>query len=143
MSARPGPVFRLEIVAAQPDIDGLGHVSNLAYVRWVQDVAVAHSAAVGWDLGAYRELGSVFVVRRHEVDYLRPALEGDRVRLETWVDKWGAATCERHTSIVRASDEVELARAKTTWALVGVETARPCRIPTSLRGSFIASENLG
>ena len=74
--------FRLDLTVADDDIDVLGHASNIAFVRWIQDVAIAHSAAVGLDLEGYRRLGAVFVVVRHEIDYLRPALRGDGSRRE-------------------------------------------------------------
>jgi len=34
--------FDLPITVGEGDIDSLGHVNNVVYVRWVQDVAVAH-----------------------------------------------------------------------------------------------------
>ncbi len=130
------PRFRLDIVAAPDDIDELDHVSNIAYVRWVQRVAQAHSDAVGWDYQAYRDLGAVFVVRRHEVDYLRPALLGDPIALVTWIESWAGASSVRRTSIIRSTDQLELARAATTWALVSATTGRPVRIPPHLRDAF-------
>lgn len=86
------PEFHQQIVAPKSDVDELGHVSNIAYVRWIQEVAKAHSAAVGLDHAAYIGLGAVFVVRRHEIEYLAPAYGGDDVRLITWIEKWTAAT---------------------------------------------------
>jgi hypothetical protein len=83
-----GPIrFELELVAGPGDIDELGHVSNITYVSWLQLAATEHSSAVGWDHAAYRALGSVFVVKRHEIDYRVPAYDGqpaphrDRARL--------------------------------------------------------------
>ncbi len=130
------PEFTQSIVAAEQEIDEYGHVSNIAYVRWIQEVAKGHSHALGWDYPAYVRLGAVFVVRRHEVDYLAPAYAGDAVTLTTWIESWSAATCVRRTRITRASDGRELARAATTWALVSATTGRPTRIPPELRDAF-------
>ena len=130
------PTFRLEVTPVPEDIDTLEHVSNITYVRWVQQVAEAHSTAVGWDQTAYRALGRVFVVRRHEIDYKRPALAGDLVILETWVESWRAASSIRKTIIKRASDDAELARASTEWVLVSFDTGRPGRITDQLRSDF-------
>jgi acyl-CoA thioester hydrolase len=130
------PVFQLEIVAAPDDIDELDHVSNIAYVRWVLRVAQAHSDAVGWDYKAYVALGAVFVVRRHEVDYLRPALLGDRIVLSTWIESWAGASCVRRTSIVRQLDGVELCKASTQWALMTAASGRPTRITPALLDAF-------
>src|SRR5258708_28797387 len=96
-------IFRHEIVVVPGDIDVLGHASNITFVRWIQDSALAHSAAVGLDVGAYKELGAVFVVVRHEIDYARPALVDDGLEARTWVTRvmaakrLRAAASARHT----------------------------------------------
>jgi acyl-CoA thioester hydrolase len=122
------------------DIDMLGHASNIAYLRWVQDVAVAHSAAVGLDMEGYSQLGAVFVVRRHEIDYLRPVVRGETLQLRTWIDSAFAAKCQRATEILRVGDgsspPVVVARAMTTWGFVELTTGRPTRIPDSVRVAF-------
>src|SRR4051794_30747047 len=100
--AAPAP-FTMPLEVGEDDIDMLGHASNIAYVRWVQDVAVAHSAAVGLDMEKYSQLGAVFVVRRHEIDYLRPVVRGETLQLRTWIDSAFAAKCKRATEIVRVS----------------------------------------
>jgi len=129
-------LFRQRVVVADGDIDELGHASNISYLRWIQLVAKGHSERVGWSYERYLELGAVFVVRRHEVDYLRPAMPGDELELRTWVEGWRAATSVRQTRIVRASDGAELARGCTTWALVAVDGGRPTRIPAEVRQAF-------
>jgi acyl-CoA thioester hydrolase len=133
---RVSAIFRHIIFAADSDVDMMGHVSNVAYVRWVQDVALAHSTAVGWDMNRYFELGAAFLVRRHEVDYLRQAYAGDGIEVSTWIAKWTAATSIRRTAIVRIGDQVELARASTTWALVVRDSGRPRRIPREIQQAF-------
>ncbi len=137
------PRFRREIVAQPEDIDQLGHVSNITYLRWVQLVATEHSAAAGWDHDAYRALGAVFVVRRHEIDYRVPAYAGDRIELCTWVESWRTASTLRRTEIIRLGDghgdrgPQLLASAATTWAMVSFESGRPRRIPEELRVPFL------
>jgi acyl-CoA thioester hydrolase len=128
--------FRLELVVGVEDVDMLGHASNIAFVRWIQDVAVAHSAAVGFDLEAYRRLGAVFVVVRHEVDYVRPALRGDVVEARTWISSVMAAKCHRATELTRTLDGQLLAKAVTTWGFVELATGRPRRIDEELRAAF-------
>jgi acyl-CoA thioester hydrolase len=130
------PIFALTFDVQASDIDPLGHVNNIAYVRWVQDVAVAHSAAVGMDFAAYGRLGGIFVVRRHEIDYLRPVLRGDRILARTWISGVMAAKCFRSTELVRESGTVTVARAVTTWGFVDTQTGRPTRIPIALREAF-------
>lgn len=134
------PAYVLERVAEPDVIDELSHVSNVAYVGWIQDAAKAHSAAVGWGWQAYSELGAVFVVRRHEIDYQAQVREGERLRITTWVEKWSAVTSERHTTIEKADGTVAV-RAKTLWAMVDLATGRPRRVPGTIREAFgVAAE---
>lgn len=128
------PRHRLELVVRDADIDDLGHVGNVVYLGWVLHAAAAHSAEAGWDLAALQRAGSVWVVRRHEIEYLAPALPGDRIAIETWVDAWDAASCLRRTRIRRG--DVELCRAATRWVLVGFPGGRPRRVPPEMRAAF-------
>ena len=120
-------------------IDELDHVSNVAYVGWIQDVAKAHSAAVGWDSPAYFALGAVFVVRRHEIEYLAQVREGERVALTTWIEKWSAVTSERHTRITKVEGGADVVRAKTLWAMIDFATGRPRRVPKEIRDAFASA----
>lgn len=126
----------MEIVASREEIDELGHVSNITYVKWIQEVAKSHSQAVGWDYDRYFAAGMVFVVRRHEIEYVVPAMEGDAIRLRTWVASWRGASSERHTRIERLADGRELARGVTQWVLVATSGGRPKRIPPEIVTAF-------
>ena len=121
---------------APGDIDELGHASNLVYLRWLQEAALAHSTSLGFDQAAYLKMGQVWVVRRHEIVYLRPAFEGDELRVETRVTTMGAASSERRTRIVKIADGSALAEAVTDWAFVDIARGRPVRIPEQIRSRF-------
>jgi acyl-CoA thioester hydrolase len=125
--------FRLDLVVLDEDIDALGHASNIAFVRWLQSAAIAHSVALGLDLEAYRRLGAVFVVVRHEIDYVRPAMCGDVIEARTWVSSVMAAKCLRSTELVRKSDGQLLAKGVTTWGFVEFASGRPKRITQDVR----------
>jgi acyl-CoA thioester hydrolase len=124
----------MPIAATTDDIDDVGHVSNLVYVRWVLDIAMEHSRSLGWDYPRYRELGAVFVVRRQEIDYVAQVRAGDSLVAETWVEGWRPASCLRRTEIRR--DAKVVARGATTWALISLTSGRPQRIPDELRALF-------
>jgi acyl-CoA thioester hydrolase len=126
--------FRFPITATAADIDELGHVGNQVYLRWVLDTATAHSEARGWGHAEYLASGNVWVVRRHEIDYLAQVTVGQQLVGETWVDPWKLASCVRRTEILR--DGVVVARAATTWAFMAIATGRPQRIPDDLRALF-------
>ena len=126
--------FLLRVRAEPADIDGLGHVSNLVYLRWVLEAALAHSTAKGLDEAAYKARGQGWVVRRHEIDYLRAAFAGDVLVVETRVASIAAASSTRRTRILREGEV--LARAATNWAYVDFRSGRPMRIPDEVKRLF-------
>ncbi|HEY0253876.1 MAG TPA: thioesterase family protein [Kofleriaceae bacterium] len=126
--------FTLPIEVTDTDIDELGHVGNQVYLRWVLDVATAHSDSLGYTLEAYRTIGGIFIVRRHELDYLAQVKVGDELRAETWVPTWKLASCVRHTEILRG--ETVVLRAQTTWAFMSLASGRPIKISDEIRGLF-------
>ena len=65
--------FEKSITATKADIDELGHVNNAVWVQWIQDVAVSHWYALAPADYADRY---IWVVTRHEIDYLRAVLPG-------------------------------------------------------------------
>ena len=117
------------------EIDPLGHANNVSYVQWLQDAAIAHSTAQGWPMSRYREIGFAWVVRRHTVEYLQPAVEGDRIVVRTGVADMQRVTSRRRYEIV--SEERILARAETNWAFIRTTDGKLTRIPESLAGSFV------
>jgi acyl-CoA thioester hydrolase len=120
------------------DIDELAHMSNVSVVRWIQDAARDASTVRGWDFARYTAFGAFFVVRRHEVEYLRQAFEGEELTLTTWVSSWKGASSWRETRITRGEDMI--VRARTLWAFMDTTSHRPRRIPPEMRETFAAIE---
>lgn len=122
-------------MVTREEIDDLGHAANFHYIRWLQDAAVAHSTANGWPPERYNELGAGWVVRSHDIVYLRPAFEGDRLTIRTWVADLGRATSLRRYEIRNQHGEV-LAEAGTDWAFTDYARQRAIRIPPEVAGDF-------
>ncbi len=116
--------------------DENGHISNVSYVRWIQDAARAHTEVVGWDRAAYERVGGTFIVKRHEVDYKRGCHAGDEVVVTTAVEECRLASAIRRTRVVRVKDNAEILRARTEWVFVLIEGHRPSRIPAGVLEAF-------
>ena len=129
--------FAVTIRVPDADIDRQGHVNNVAFIRYVQEAAVAH-----WSAVAPPDLQASFtwVVRRHEVEYLRPAFPGDELLTRTWVGEPTGATWERFTEVFRAGEERPIATARTVWVLLDAATGRPRRVDTALVALFPSAE---
>lgn len=125
--------YEIPIDIRPEDIDDLGHVNNVVYLRWVQEAATAHWQA----RAAPEDQAAVFwVVSRHELDYMRPAHLDTEVVARTWVGTARRLQFERHTELVRASDGEVLVRARTLWIPVDAETLRPTAVSASVRETF-------
>ena len=120
----------------EDDCDELGHVNNVTWVRFVIELATAHSDAVGLDWDAYRALGGAFVVHRQEVEYLAPAVPGEALREETWIVEMRGARCVRRSRFLRAVDAAVLLEARTTWVFAALASGRPRRIPAAVGERF-------
>lgn len=129
------PVFHYLHTVAPEEIDELGHAGNVHYVRWMQEAAVAHSAALGWPLARFQALGAGWVVRSHRVTYLQQALRGESIEVRTWVANMRRSTSLRRYEIRSAAGDL-LARAETDWAFIDYARQRPVRVPPEVAGSF-------
>jgi acyl-CoA thioester hydrolase len=120
--------FRVE----PTDIDEQGHVNNVSFLRWIQDVAVAH-----WRHSATAEQQGRFswVVVRHEIDYKKQAFLNDEITATTWVGEWSKVTCERFTEIRR--NEELIVQSRTVWCMLDRKTAKPARIASNLVERFV------
>lgn len=116
-------VFTLKIKVSVDDIDTLDHVNNLVYVKWMDDIATTH-----WNfLTKENPLPQyVWVVMRHEIDYLKQAGLGDEITVKTWVGETRGITSIRFMEFYK--DSILLVKAKTTWAMLDAKTFKPTRI---------------
>ncbi len=122
------------------EIDALGHVNNLAYLKWMQSAAVAHSAACGWPTERYLETGAGWVVRSHRIEYLKPALVTEPIMIRTWIASFKKVTSLRCYQIWRPTDDALLAEAETNWAFIGLEHRVPRRIPMEVIAAFAPAD---
>ena len=129
----PVPAFEQTVRVEPADIDTLGHVNNIVYLRWVQDVAAAHWFAAA---PAEDQAGLVWMVVRHEIDYVTPAVLGDEVVLRTWIGTAVGLRFDRHTEVLRGSDRKPLAKAATVWVPIDAQTGRPRRVSDRVRKMF-------
>ena len=122
------------ITATEADIDELGHVNNAVWVKWIQDIAVAHWAAIAT---AEQQAAYIWVVTRHEIDYRGNVGPGETVTGETWVpEPPRGARFDRHVRFTGADGKVKV-EAVSTWALLDRETGRLLRVRPELAAPFL------
>ncbi len=125
--------FEITIEVSEKDIDELNHVNNVVYLRWVQEVAIAHWKAAAT---AEQQENILWIVRRHEIEYKQAAHLGDKIIAATWVGGASELIFERHTEILRSTDRKLLAKARTLWIPINSKSGRPVRVDADVRGRF-------
>ncbi len=110
------------------DIDFAGVVSNLTYIRWLEDLRNLF-AARSLPLGVAMQRGIVPVLMRTEIDYLAPVRFPDTVAGRMWLSERGRARFILAAEFARQSDGVSVAKARQTGAFVTLATQRPVRLP--------------
>ena len=119
----------LPVVVNDAHIDLMQHVNNVHYLQWLENVAWDHSVALDMRQDDYTRLGHGMVVRRHELDYVAPALLGDRVLLGTWITGLDRLSLHRRYQFVRESDGATLFRGATHFVCVEIASGKVRRMP--------------
>jgi YbgC/YbaW family acyl-CoA thioester hydrolase len=86
------------------DLDQVQHVNNAVYLAYI-------------------------MARRHQIEYLGPAVLNDDLELTTWLSDVKDTTAHRHYAVTRASDGSPVVRARTFCVWVDLETGEPVPIP--------------
>lgn len=115
-------------------IDENGHVNNVAYVQWMQDIAIEHYQSIG-GLEAQGN-HATWVVREHRIEYLLPAFAGEEIEIRTWVENLRRVRSLRKYEFLRKLDGKILVKGETDWVFVNVRTGRPIPIPENVSNVF-------
>lgn len=108
-------------------IDENGHTNNVAYVQWMQDIAVEHYASIGGIEAQGKD--ATWFVREHRIEYLLPAFAGEEIEIRTWIENVRRVRSLRKYEFVRKSDGKVLVKGETDWVFVDAKTGRPLPIP--------------
>jgi acyl-CoA thioester hydrolase len=129
-------IVTLEVAAS--DIDAYNHVNNSVYLSWFDEAAWSHSAALGITLEECVRIRRGMAAHRTEIDYQRAAVLGDQVSVATWiVSTDNKLRVERRFQVRRASDRETLARARTDYVCINLDSGRACRMPESFARRYI------
>ena len=138
----PNPhIVTVEVVPS--DIDAYDHVNNAVYFSWFDRVAWAHSAALGIPLEECVRIRRGMAAHRTEIDYLRAAVLGDRVSVGTWiVSTDGKLRVERRFQVRRTPEGETLARARTDYVCINLDSGRATRMPESFSRKYVTNESV-
>lgn len=120
-------VFEHIVKVVATDIDELNHVNNVVYFTYLQQAAMAH-----WYSSVPTELSDSmrWVVKKHEIEYFKPAVLDDEIIIKTWVENFSGVTSDRHYEIYE--NDILLVKARTLWVALDPVSMRPKRVPVDL-----------
>ncbi len=100
-------MVRVKLNVRYRDLDTLGHVNNAVYLSYIE-----HARVVMFD-EYYRKYGNFhFVIRRVEIDYLKPLYLLDEVEIYAWVSHIGRSSFTIEYEIYNGKGEI-CAKAKS------------------------------
>jgi acyl-CoA thioester hydrolase len=131
-------VVQLEVRAA--DIDAYDHVNNAVYLTWLDRAAWSHSAALGLPLERCVAMRRGMAALRTEIDFVRAALAGDQVQVATWIAAGdGRLRVGRRFQVLRVADGETLARARTDYVCINLDTGKAVRMPPEFARAYVAT----
>lgn len=127
----PNKYFEVEQIVDLNHIDDLNHVNNVVYLNWINDVSKKH-----WIHLSNEKIRSknIWVVLRHEIDYLKASYLGDKLRIRTWVGESIGFKSIRYTEIYKSNTVI--AKATSTWCLLDPVSLKPQRITDEILKLF-------
>lgn len=116
-------IFELKLKVTSENIDDLNHVNNVVYVEWMDKVAFEHWAFLTQNNSLTQY---IWVVLKHEIEYLKQAVLGDEITVKTWVGETKGFKSERLMEFYKNNEL--LVKAKTVWGMLDAKTYKPSRI---------------
>ncbi|HTP10745.1 MAG TPA: thioesterase family protein [Anaerolineae bacterium] len=132
MSVTSTTQFRVRYV----ECDAYGHVNNANYLRYMQEAAFEASAAVGYDVKRYDELGRYWLVRETEIEYFKPLMYDDEFEIKTWVADFRRVRSRRIYEFRKPGSDDLIARGLTDWVYLDQATQRPVNVPPEMIRAF-------
>ncbi|MFK7731528.1 MAG: acyl-CoA thioesterase [Pseudomonadales bacterium] len=110
-------------------IDGLGHVNNIRYINWCEELAWQHSEQLGLSVDDYQRLDRAMAVYHAEFDYRAPAFEGQTLRVSTWLSFAKGTRMTRCFEIIRNDNAQVLMTGVWQLSCIEISSGKPKRFP--------------
>ena len=137
---QPNP-HTIELVVQPEHIDLYNHVNNSIYLNWLDRAAWSHSAHLGITLEECVRMRRGMAAHRTEIDYVLAALLADEVVVATWIVSTDRKLrVERRFQVIRKRDATTLARARTDYVCINLDSGRAARMPEIFSRCYLVTE---
>mgnify|MGYP002630587517 CR=1 FL=1 len=118
------------------DTDCGGVVHNIAYLRFIETARTRLAGGLGMALRDMAETKLFPVVTRTEIDYRRPAVLGDLLKIRGRLEEFNRARFWCAFEIYRPEDDQVLVTSRQALAIVQMPEGKPVRLPTDWAQKF-------
>ena len=131
----------IELPVQWGEMDSLGHVNNVVYLRWFESVRIAYFERSGI-LAGMPEVGPIQA--RQEIDYRLPLRYPDRIRISTTVTKLGNTSLTMAVRLRSQENQHAIAaEGVTVVVMMDYRTGRKVSLTEDLRNRILLLEASG
>jgi YbgC/YbaW family acyl-CoA thioester hydrolase len=130
----PEAVFVQRRLVEWRDVDQTARVSPATLSAFAEDCGVDLCADYGWPMQRCTDEGFAMVLRRHQILYGQPLSLGDELEITTFASDLRRVTAIRHYLLASGGKPVARFRSQYVW--VDIDTMRPIRIPARFLEDF-------
>lgn len=117
-------------------VDFTGRIFMGVLGNHLLNAAGNHSSRRGWGIGALNETRHTWVLSRLSVEMTEMPRQNEHIEIRTWVESVMKLFTNRNFSIHRA-DGTPLGYARSVWAMIDMETRRPCDLLSLYDGDIL------
>lgn len=121
-------------------LDLYGHVNNARYLEFLEEARWAFGEE-SLDIDEWQRRGIAFSVVNININYRRPALMGEVMKIRTWVSELGNASATIRQELVLKGKETPVADADVTFVMIDAKTNKPIPLTGDIRAAFAAGQN--
>lgn len=126
--------FESELQVRPDDIDMYQHVHSSRYMDYVLAARFDQmERCYGMPMAEFQKLGYGWVIASTQMNFRRPLVLGDKMTVRCWIEKFSLIGLRLQFEIDRLPAGKRACDGWFEYVMVSVETARPMRIPDSIR----------
>ncbi|GIV96610.1 MAG: hypothetical protein KatS3mg057_1267 [Herpetosiphonaceae bacterium] len=132
-----GALHKQSFLVRFDECDAQGYLRSISLFRYLQEMAIRGSDALGYDQAWYKTRQRLWVASDTQVESFSPILYGDELEITTWVGSAQKIRGVRNYEVRRQGDDTIIAQGQTSWIFIDSSTGRPTAIPPELINAFV------
>lgn len=129
----PEGAYTMTRTVEWPDLDMLEHVNNAIYANFAEEALVRSLARLGWSPTRLKGQAMEQRIRRLHIQYLLPAVWGQRLMLQTFLLALRDGRAEQVVLIKRLEDGADISACIFEWELIDLHSGELLQLPAPMK----------